>query len=160
MWRVLVDPEDAPGAAEFVIDRSKVDFLDSELAKQRSAHDARLDGDIKGAFGDDRSINSRRWMELLSVREEMPIGGIHVAPGADIYVLLWHAAAFLTLCRRSFLLIFKIRSRGIRQQGRDGHEFSMASTVAADVCRVHAFGNHPAPINEYAADGSLIGLES
>lgn len=51
-----MDVHDASSAAELVVGAAKVDRANVELAKRRSTHDARLDGNVKVGLFEDRDI--------------------------------------------------------------------------------------------------------
>lgn len=144
-----MNAENTTGSTKLVIDSTKVDLLDAELAKKRGAHDARLDGNVKGAFRNNGSIDTGSGMELLTVGEEVAVTGVDVAPKTRLIVV----ALVLRVLR------LKISVAGIGQQGANGHEFGMSSAVAADVGCVHAPGDDSVLVNKNTTDGRLVGLE-
>lgn len=144
-----MDAEDTASSTELVVDSTKVDLLDAELAKKGSAHDARFDGNVEGAFGDNGAVDAGSGVQLLAIGEEVAITGVDIAPNARIVVV----ALVLRVLR------LKISVTGVRQQGANGHEFGVPSAVAADVGCVHAPGNHPVLVNKNTTDGRLVGLE-
>lgn len=144
-----MNAENTSSSAKLVVDSTKVNLLDTKLAKKRGAHDARLDRNVKGALGNNRSVNARSRVKLLAVGEEVAVAGVNVAPNARLIVV----ALGLRVLR------LKISITRVRQQSTNSHELSMSSAVAADVGCVHAPGDYSILVHKYAADRRLVGLE-
>lgn len=73
-----VDAEDSTGASKFVVDGAKVDLLDSNLAKERGTHDARLNSDIEGALVENAAIHALLRVVLLTVGVQVALAAIFV----------------------------------------------------------------------------------
>lgn len=144
-----MNAENTTSSTKLVIDSTKVNLLDAQLAKKRSAHDAGLNGDVKGALGNNRSVDAGSGVEFLAVGEEVAVTGVDVAPNARLIVV--------ALVLR--ILGLKISVPGVGQKSANGHKLGMPGAIAADVGCVHAPGDDTVLINKHTADGRLVGLE-
>lgn len=170
-----MDAEDATGTAELVVDGTEKDLPDPELSKKGRAHNTGFDRDVEHAFGDDRRVDARRWVKLLSVRVEVAILGVNIAP--RLFRGRWWRGGIVGIvglvCVRTSLSSFapprfrsgRIRSEFVRfrvvgEEGADGHELSMSGAIPSDVGGIHASGDDLSMVYEDASNWSFIGDQS
>lgn len=159
---VGVDVEDSTATTKLVIDGAEIDLLDAKLAKERSTHDARLNGDVENALLHDVGGDTLERDHLLAIRIEVALAAILVAFVRAAPLLRVERVVFLALGHLGGHL--GLEASGARsvfardgEQGRNGHELGVASAVASDVGCVHASGDDLAFVYKDAADGSLVG---
>lgn len=159
---VGVDVEDSAAAAKLVIDGTKVDLLDLELAKERGTHDARLNSDIEIAlledfFGDTHDRGNLLAVRIVGALSAILVAFVRGAPllrvGRVVLLALWHLGGHLGSEASGG---GSSRGRDIHE-GRNGHQLGMASAVATGVGRVHASGDDLAFVDKDAADRSFVG---
>lgn len=163
-WKSIgMDVEDSTATAKLVIDGAEIDLLDAKLAKERSTHDARFNGDIESALLHDLGGDTLERDQLLAIRIEVALAAILIAfvraaplIGRVVFRALGRLGGHLW--PEASGARHALASDG--EEGRKGHEFGMASAVASDIGCVHAFGDDLALVDNDAADGGLVGHKS